>query len=291
MEAQKKAESRARIVRAGIFVGVVVLLVGGAAFVASRNNDTKVDTAGTPPNMPGSSYPYGTTPDGAPITAAPTGTTPDGAPITATPTTTAPSATPAAPPPGSSIPAGTPTSCPAADGNAPRVTKFAQAPPLCIDANKKYTATITTDKGPIVMDLDTKAAPNTVNNFVVLSRYHFYDGVPFHRVLRGFMAQTGDAVGTPLGTGNPGYKIDDELPKEPYKAGDVAMANSGPNTNGSQFFIYTGPNPLEKNYSLFGHVTAGMDTTLKAIMDGGSDTDGAPLTNPSKITTVTITES
>ena len=110
---------------------------------------------------------------------------------------------------------------------------------MVIDADKRYTATMATSKGTIVIALDPIAAPKTVNNFVFLARYHYYDGVVFHRIIPGFVMQGGDPEGT--GRGGPGYKFADELPKPGrYQVGSLAMANAGPNTNGSQFFIITG---------------------------------------------------
>ena len=112
--------------------------------------------------------------------------------------------------------------------------------------------------------LDAAAAPKTVNNFVVLARYRYYEGIIFHRIINGFMCQGGDPTGT--GTGGPGYKFEDELPApNTYKIGSVAMANAGPNTNGSQFFIVSGANGvgLPPLYSLFGQVTEGLDVVEK----------------------------
>ena len=123
------------------------------------------------------------------------------------------------------------TSC---GGNVKKT--YSAPPPMTIDQNKNYTATIKTNYGDIVIQLLPKEAPLTVNNFVFLARAGFYDGVKFHRVITGFMIQSGDPTGT--GTGGPGYKFADELPTTlDYTKGTVAMANSGPNTNGSQFFI------------------------------------------------------
>jgi cyclophilin family peptidyl-prolyl cis-trans isomerase len=168
-----------------------------------------------------------------------------------------------APPPGATITGETP--CPPADGSAERTTVFEQAPPMCIDPDASYTAIMSTSLGDLAIELDAEAAPLTVNNFVVLARYHYYDGVPFHRVVADFVAQAGDAVPNPdgLGSGGPGYRFADELPDslDAYQPGTVAMANSGPDTNGSQFFIYYGPNQLPAPaYSVFGRVTEGLDT-------------------------------
>src|SRR3982750_2103737 len=104
-----------------------------------------------------------------------------------------------------------------------------------IDQNKKYTATIETDAGTMTAELYPKIAPQTVNNFVTLARDGFYEGVIFHRVIPGFMIQGGDPTGR--GTGGPGYRFNDEPVKRPYLRGTLAMANAGPNTNGSQFFV------------------------------------------------------
>jgi cyclophilin family peptidyl-prolyl cis-trans isomerase len=171
------------------------------------------------------------------------------------------------------------TGCPKPDGTSPHYTKFAAPPPMCIDVNKAYTATIQTDVGNIVVKLDPKTAPKTVNSFVYLAGYHFFDGIVFHRVLPGFVDQGGDPTGT--GSGGPGYSFADELPKPgDYKAGSLAMANSGPNTNGSQFFILVSDSAGQQlvqaagnkaAYSLFGQVTSGMDVVMKINNDGAAD--------------------
>jgi Peptidyl-prolyl cis-trans isomerase (rotamase) - cyclophilin family len=140
-----------------------------------------------------------------------------------------------------------------------------------IDNNKVYCAGINTTKGLIVLELDPKIAPKTVNNFVFLAENHFYDGLTFHRVVKGFVAQGGDPTGT--GSGGPGYKFADEPVQGEYTQGTVAMANSGANTNGSQFFINLVDNTktLTKSYNLFGHVVQGMDVAEKlTITENGS---------------------
>jgi cyclophilin family peptidyl-prolyl cis-trans isomerase len=128
-----------------------------------------------------------------------------------------------------------------------------------IDPSRRYQATISTDKGDIVIDLDPGRAPATVNNFVFLAREGFYDGLTFHRVVDDFVIQGGCPEGS--GRGGPGYRFDDEPVVGEYEAGAVAMANSGPNTNGSQFFICTVDDrrKLAKSYNLFGQVVSGMD--------------------------------
>jgi cyclophilin family peptidyl-prolyl cis-trans isomerase len=136
---------------------------------------------------------------------------------------------------------------------------MAEFPAYEIDNSKIYRATITTDRGAIVMDLDPKLAPNTVNHFVALSRQGFYDGLVFHRVVDDFVIQGGDPEGS--GRGGPGYRWDDEPVKGEYTLGAVAMANAGPNTNGSQFFVCIDDctKKLQKNYNLFGYVVDGID--------------------------------
>ena len=128
-----------------------------------------------------------------------------------------------------------------------------------IDEDTIYQVTIETDRGPIVMELDPKLAPNTVNHFVSLARGGFYDGLTFHRVVPDFVIQGCDPKGT--GSGGPGYKWDDEPVKGEYSLGAVAMANAGPNTNGSQFFICIDDctSKLQPLYNLFGYVTSGID--------------------------------
>ena len=139
--------------------------------------------------------------------------------------------------------------------------QYPAPPKMTIDAKKKYTATIHTTKGDIVLDLFASEAPKTVNNFVFLARDGFYNGVRFHRIIKGFMIQSGDPKGD--GTGGPGYRFDDEAVTRNYVAGTIAMANSGPNTNGSQFFIMHQDYALRKDYTIFGIVTQGMDVVDK----------------------------
>ena len=151
------------------------------------------------------------------------------------------------------------TPFPALDGSAPKTQKFSEAPEMGIDPSKRYTATMDTSVGTIVIALDAINAPVTVNNFVFLAAHHYYDGVIFHRIINGFMCQGGDPTGT--GTGGPGYKFKDEPVKQRYQLGSVAMANAGPNTNGSQFFLISGPSGvgLPPQYNHFGQIVKGLD--------------------------------
>ncbi len=160
---------------------------------------------------------------------------------------------------------------------------------MCIDPAKRYTAEMTTSLGSLTIALDPIAAPVTVNNFVVLARYHYFDGLVFHRVIKGFMCQGGDPEGT--GRGGPGYRFADELPPPGrYEIGSVAMANAGPDTNGSQFFIVSGASGvrLPPSYSLFGKVVKGLDVlaAMEAVPTGRNDRPVNDLT----ITSVTIIE-
>jgi cyclophilin family peptidyl-prolyl cis-trans isomerase len=179
--------------------------------------------------------------------------------------------------------------CPNADGSSPQRRKFDGPPPMCIDADKTYTAEMVTSHGSITISLDPVQAPKTVNNFVFLARYHYFDGLNFHRVVPGFVLQGGCPEGS--GRGGPGYRFEDELPKPGrYELGSLAMANAGPNTNGSQFFIISGPSGmrLPPQYSLFGKVVKGMET-VEAIDKLGKG-DGPP-SEKVTIESVTITES
>ena len=143
---------------------------------------------------------------------------------------------------------------------------YSAPPPMTINTSKQYTATIETGKGNIVLELFASDVPITVNNFVFLAREGFYDGTTFHRVISSFMAQGGDPTGT--GTGGPGYTFADEFTKYTHVTGALSMANAGPNTNGSQFFItYTPQNHLDGKHSVFGQLIDGMDV-LEAIEQG-----------------------
>ena len=143
---------------------------------------------------------------------------------------------------------------------------YSTPPPMTIDTSKEYTATIETEKGNLVLELFAKDVPLTVNNFVFLASDGFYDNTTFHRVIPDFMAQGGDPTGN--GTGGPGYSFADEFTRHTHVTGALSMANSGPHTNGSQFFITYAPQPhLNNHYSVFGQLTDGMDA-LKQLENG-----------------------
>jgi cyclophilin family peptidyl-prolyl cis-trans isomerase len=168
--------------------------------------------------------------------------------------------------------------------------RYPAPPAMQIDPAKKYTATIDTNQGTMKADLFASEAPNTVNNFVFLARDGYYNDVPFHRVIQDFMAQTGDPTGT--GTGGPGYRFNDEPVTRNYDRGTLAMANAGPNTNGSQFFIVHKDYPLPKNYTIFGKVTEGLDTLDKIATTPTGPGTGGPNTprQPITINAITIDE-
>ncbi len=180
--------------------------------------------------------------------------------------------------------------CPAPDGSSPRQTSFDGPFNGCLNPNSRYSAEMVTNYGTLTITLDAIGAPKTVENFVSLARYHYYDGLTFHRVIQGFVLQGGCPEGS--GRGGPGYRFADELPKPGrYELGSLAMANAGPNTNGSQFFIISGPNgmSLPPNYALFGKVVKGLEH-VDVMEKVATDRNDRPV-EPMVIESVTITES
>jgi cyclophilin family peptidyl-prolyl cis-trans isomerase len=197
---------------------------------------------------------------------------------------------------GGSTPSPTASVVPSTNSAQPK--QWSKAPEMKIDPSKSYEAEMTTSKGKLTIQLFAKEAPKTVNNFVFLSKEGFYNNIIFHRIMKTFMIQTGDPQGN--GSGGPGYSFEDEL-HSPYKydTGIVAMANSGANTNGSQFFICTGPDAAislnaHPDYTIFGKVTEGMDIVQKIAdtpvkMDPNSGEDSLP-TEKVTINSITIKE-
>jgi cyclophilin family peptidyl-prolyl cis-trans isomerase len=180
------------------------------------------------------------------------------------------------------------TAFPPFDGSAPKQQDFPSAPEMGIDPEKRYTATMSTSMGEMVIALDPIRAPKTVNSFVFLALHHYFDGIVFHRIINGFVCQGGDPTGT--GRGGPGYRFEDELPRPgQYEIGSVAMANAGPNTNGSQFFLISGPNgaSLPPSYALFGKIVKGLDV-LDAMQRVKTGTGDRPVEDV-VINSVTIT--
>jgi len=181
------------------------------------------------------------------------------------------------------------TPFPPFDGSAPKQQKFSEPPEMGIDPDKRYTAKMDTSMGELVIALDAKKAPKTVNSFVFLALHHYFDGIIFHRIINGFVCQGGDPEGS--GRGGPGYRFEDELPKPgEYQLGSLAMANAGPDTNGSQFFLISGPSgvQLPPAYSLFGQVVKGLDIVdeMQNVPTGSGD---RPKTNV-VINSVTVAE-
>ncbi|MFN8049839.1 MAG: peptidylprolyl isomerase [Acidimicrobiales bacterium] len=253
-QARKAAEAKARrrrFVNITVVLVVLALVVGFSAFFFSSDDTTASDSTTTTAAAATTTLPGATT-----VTALAEGTTP----------------------------------CPNADGSSEKKQSFDGPPKMCIDPTKTYTAKVETNEGDFTLTLDAAKAPKTVNNFVFLARYHYYDGIIFHRIIKDFMIQGGDPEGT--GTGGPGYEFADELPQQgEYQMYSVAMANAGANTNGSQFFIITGPQgvSLPPSYSLFGKATEGTDVIDKIgkVQTGSDDKPTSPVT----MKKVTITES
>jgi len=163
---------------------------------------------------------------------------------------------------------------------------YSGPPAMGIDPARRYRATIQTSAGTMTADLFATDAPKTVNNFVFLARDGFYDGVIFHRVISGFMIQGGDPTGT--GRGGPGYRFADEPVSRPYSRGTLAMANAGPDTNGSQFFIMHADYGLPPNYTIFGKLTDGEDV-VDVIASAKADANDRPA-EPVRIERVEISE-
>jgi cyclophilin family peptidyl-prolyl cis-trans isomerase len=237
--AQKKADQRARILRIGILIFVVAVFIGGAAFFQSRDTEDASSTGDQ-----------------------------------ATTTTTATGGPAVVPPPAQGKTVSGETPCPAADGSAERTTKFEKAPPMCIDPAKTYKATFDTNKGVVKVTMDAKATPNTTNNFVVLSRYHYYDGTSIFRVDDSIDIIQGGSPGTNSASDpGPGYTIKDEGGKFTYKEGQLVMARQqAPDSSGAQFFLTTGPEVAKLDeggtYLLFGTVDEGLPV-LQEIMASG----------------------
>jgi len=169
--------------------------------------------------------------------------------------------------------------------------QWSSPPAMTIDQNKTYTATLKTNFGDIKIQLLPKEAPLAVNNFVFLARQGYYNGTKFHRIVKGFVIQGGDPTAT--GTGGPGYRFADEKVTRNHIAGTLAMANAGPNTNGSQFFICLADIGLPKNYTIFGLVTSGMDTVSKMGEVKTAANPGGEMSRPTVdvlLTSITIEE-
>ncbi|MGI9646122.1 MAG: peptidylprolyl isomerase [Ilumatobacteraceae bacterium] len=259
----QKAESRRRSTRIAVIVVGAIVAVFALVWIAGRFSDDEESATDTaePATVP--TVAEGAVPD----------TTEAPAPTTTVEANVAPAD----------------IGCPPTDGSAERYTSFSAPPPDCLDPDASYTAVITTNKGEFTVELDQEQAPATVNNFVFLARYGYFDATECHRIIPGFVVQCGDPTGT--GTGDPGYRFEDELPEEgEYEIGSIAMANSGPDSNGSQFFVITGEQgaALPPAYSLFGGVVAGFDETV-VVMEAAGTASGDP-SEPIVIISVEIIE-
>lgn len=256
----RKAQQRRTLRRRSLIVGVIVVVALGLAYVFTVHHGPKKPTKVATKSTTTTTSPSSTTTTTVPL---------------AVPTITAPKN----------------VGCPNLNGSSPHYTKFLSSPPMCINPNDNYTAAMKTDVGTITIQLLPKLAPKTVNSFVFLAGYHFYDGIYFHRVIPGFVDQGGDPTGT--GQGGPGFTLPDEYPSSSsvFTPGAVAIANTGqPNTGGSQFFIVVGNETknLTKSYTYFGRVTSGMNVVDAINKDGTSS--GTPK-KYHKILSVTITQS
>lgn len=173
----------------------------------------------------------------------------------------------------------------------PKIKQYSAPPEMVIDQNISYTAVLKTSVGDIKLELNAKETPITVNNFIFLAREGFYNNTVFHRVIKGFMIQGGDPLGN--GTGGPGYRFNDEPFTGEYARGTVAMANSGPDTNGSQFFIMHQDYELPKNYVIFGKVTQGLevvDKIAEAEVTMSPNNEASVPVNPVTVNSVQIYE-
>ncbi len=245
LEAEQKAQKRRQNLRRTITIAIVALLVIGISYLIFK--PSKKPTSASTTSSPASS------------TTRPASSGGSGNRSLSAITTSA--------------------DCPANFSATLNKPTWPTAPAMTIDASKTYTATVVTDVGPFTLQLDPKTAPKAVNSFVFLADQHFFDCIVFHRVIPSFVDQTGDPTGT--GMGGPGYQFADELPKTAspqYPLGSLAMANSGANTNGSQFFIVAGSQgeTLAPSYTLFGKVTSGMGVVSTINAAGASS--GTPTT-------------
>jgi cyclophilin family peptidyl-prolyl cis-trans isomerase len=277
-QAQKRRRRRTRVIPVVIIAIIVAVVL--AIVTSSGGSSNKATTSTSTTLAPGTRPGLVAHPAPAVSSAC---NTPAGGPVGS-------GAAPASGHAVSIVPAPAHVPFPKLDGSSPRYTKFSSAPPFCIDTTKTYTVTLVTDIGPVTIKMLPTDAPVTVNNFIFLAGYHFFDGIVFQRVIPGFVVQGGDPTGT--GEGGPGYTFKDELPSSnaAYDAGSMAMANSGPNTNGSQFFFVVpgGGSQLQPSYSMFGQVTSGLPVIQKINQDGTQS--GTP-TKYHKMVRVTVSES
>lgn len=264
-----RQESRSRTTRLVVIIGGAIIAVFGLVFLAGQflgdDTDDGTDTEAAADGDTDAAEDLETDTTVAPETTEPPVVTDPAEPVVAPPQSIVDDEV-------------VPDGCPPPAGTEEQTQQFDEAPPMCLDPNIAYTAIITTNLGVIEVDLDQEAAPGTVNSFVFLARNRYFDDTVCHRIIQDFVVQCGDPTAT--GTGGPGYTTPDELPAAgEYQVGSVAMANSGPDTQGSQFFIITGDNgvALPPAYSLYGQVPD-EDLGVVAEMDarGSLDSSGTP---------------
>ena len=247
---------------ATILTAGALLTLTACAFLESPPVGEVPAATTTAPASGATAAPSGDSAAGNAGVAAPTSTALPTPTATAAATTAPAGDTAAAPADATATPAPTPTPLPTAAAGAATgsdgIMQWREPPSRIIDPEASYSAVINTSAGSITVELLTGDAPATVNNFVFLAREGFYDGVIFHRTIPGFMIQGGDPTGT--GGGGPGYRFADEPVQRPYTRGVMAMANAGPNTNGSQFFLMHADYPLPPNYTIFGQAVSGLET-------------------------------
>lgn len=278
LAAQAKADKRRKTTRNVIIVAVIAAIVVGIVVLASSNNK-KTPTSATKTTV---------------TTAPSTSTTVPSSTTTVPPTTTTTASAATASAQAAANKLAVAAGCPASTSTTVNTQKYSSPPPMTIDNTKNYVATVVTTAGTFTINLNAKAAPTTVNNFVFLANKGYYNCVIFHRVIPSFMDQTGDPTGT--GSGTPGYSFKNENVPKAYATGDVAMANSGgTDTNGAQFFIVVpgGAQILDGDlasggYSLFGTIGTGLNV-VEAINAQGTSAGTPTVTN--RMLSVKITDS
>ena len=260
-------EKRARTTRIAVIVVGAIVAVFGLVFIAGQffgdddsNDDLGAQTLDTGDSTSGETTPPEPDPTDAPVATVATDVEVEVPPQSIVSTEVVPDG------------------CPPPEGTDDQTQSFDEAPPFCLDPDLAYTAVVTTNVGVVRVDLDPELAPNTVNSFVFLARNNYFNDTTCHRIIQDFVVQCGDPTAT--GTGGPGYTTEDELPPAgSYQVGSLAMANSGPDTQGSQFFVITGDSgvALPPQYSLFGQISDDGLSVVEAMDSRGSvDSSGTP---------------
>ncbi len=286
--AQAKAARRRALLRNSVIVVVIAAVVVGSFLYFSRGTSPSQKTSDKSSTS--------TTVRSTTSTSSPTTSTSTSVPASTTTTSATPNAATYASEQKQANATAVAAGCPANPTTRVNTLQWSSPPAMTINTSKTYRATIKTTVGTFLITLFAKAAPTTVNSFVFLAKHNYFHCVIFHRVIPGFMDQTGDPTGT--GTGGPGYQFANENIPKAYATGDVAMANSGPNTNGSQFFVLVpgGAPTLDQDlanggYSLFGKVISGMTVVEKINAEGNSSDNGTPPHVIQRMLSVTVATS